>query len=88
MRWSIRVSRSHSAAARKLTRAIWAVLKNGAPYQDQDEELTERKEKRMVRKVEDAPRSVTPDDLEVLVDRLTDKTNVLERLAQEVPDAG
>ena len=85
---SIGAEKAQVAAARKLARAIWPMLKNGTPYQDQDEELTEREGKRMVKRAEGAPSFVTPDDLEVLANKLIDKTKTLERLAREVTDAG
>ncbi|MGI0132115.1 MAG: IS110 family transposase [Thermoplasmata archaeon] len=85
---TIGAPKAQVAAARKLACAIWYMLRNEVPYRDSDDELAERKEKRMRRTAADELALPTSRDLEGVAERLMGKSGALERLAREVTGAG
>jgi transposase len=75
------------AAARKLSGEVWKILTYQVPYREEDATLTERKEQRM-RSIADAPTpEVTPEALGSLAERLSGKSDVLDRLQEEAGDS-
>jgi transposase len=71
------------ASVRKLSGEVWKILTFEVPYREEDTNLTERKEKRMLRQAEEPTRDVTAEQLEILADRLSGKAEILQRLESE-----
>ncbi len=74
------------AAARKLSAEVWKILTFEVPYREEDADLTQRKEERMLKIAEGSAPMTSPEELEQLADRLSGKANVLERLQDEAGD--
>ena len=75
------------SAARKLSGEIWKILTFEVPYREEDADLTERKKKRMEKVLKEVHPKITPEELTKLVDRLSGKTQVLQRLQEETGEA-
>ncbi len=75
------------AATRKLSGEIWRILTFEVPYREEDASLSKVKGRQMMRLSEEPIRTVSSEDLEILVDRLTGKEQVLDRLQEEAGDA-
>jgi transposase len=74
------------AAARKLSAEVWKILTFGVPYREEDADLTQRKEERMLKIAEGSDPETSVPDLELLAYRLSGKADVLERLQDEAGD--
>ena len=74
------------AAARKLSGEIWKILTYHVAYREQDANLSERKEQRMRKIAEEPVAEVSAEALDSLADRLSGKTDVLDRLQEEAGD--
>jgi transposase len=85
---SIGAPKAQVAAARKLACAIWFMLSHREPFKDEDEELTARKEDRMVARARKEIEEITPERLASVGEELIGRTPLLERLAREAGDAG
>ena len=77
------VPKATVAAANKLAGEIWKILTFERPYEEEDEDLTERKEKRMQMMAEEPAPAVSSEDLVALADRVSGKADVLHRLQEE-----
>lgn len=89
------VPKATVAAANKLAGEVWKILTFERPYEEEDADLTERKEKRMQTIAEESAPAVSSEDLAALADRVSGKAEVLHRLQEEageddaeVADAG
>jgi transposase len=89
------VQKATVAAANKLVGEVWKMLAFERPYQEEDKDLTERKERRMNKIAEELAPAVSSEDLVALADRVSGKADVLHRLQEEagednmeVADAG
>jgi hypothetical protein len=76
------------AAARKLSAEVWKILTFEVVYHEEDSGLTERKTARMLKKAEQVPDPTTEEELVALASRLGGKSEVLDRLQQEVRSDG
>ena len=77
------VQKAQVAAARKLSAEVWKILTFGVPYREEDADLTQRKDQRMLKVAEASVPEVTLEQLDDLADRLSGKAEVLERLQEE-----
>ena len=73
-------------AARKLSAEVWKILTFGVPYHEEDADLTNRKETRMLQIAKAPAPEVTPEQMEELAIRLSEKAEVLDRLQLETGD--
>jgi hypothetical protein len=64
------------------------MLSHGKPFEDEDAELTARKEDRMVARARTESEETTPESLESVGEELIEKAPLLERLAREAGNAG
>jgi transposase len=76
------------AAARKLSAEVWKILTFEVVYREEDFGLTERKTARMLKKAEQVPDPTTEEELVELASRLGGKSQILDRLQQEVRSDG
>lgn len=76
-------AKAQVAAARKLSAVVWWILTHHAPYREQDEALTERKESKLDRVASRPTVPVTPEELTALGTEVGQKAAVLERLNRE-----
>lgn len=73
-------AKAEVAAARKLAGIVWRMLTDGVPYEEEDEDLTERKRKRMEHRAKAPAKPVSTDDLKKRADELIRKEDALRRL--------
>lgn len=85
---AIGAPKAQIAAARKLACAIWWMLSHSEPFNDEDEELTARKEDRMVVRAKRPSEEITTEDLDRVGEKLIERAPLLERLAKEAGNAG
>lgn len=85
---AIGAPKAQIAAARKLACAIWWMLTLHEPFQDEDEELTARKEQRMEARAREPKEEVSEETLTEVGEKLIARAPLLERLAREAGNAG
>jgi hypothetical protein len=85
---TIGTQKAQVAAARKLACAVWWMLTYHEAFKDQDEELTDRKAKRMQSVSERPTPELTAEDLEKVGKALEERLPTLSRLTAEVQNAG
>ena len=71
------------AAARKLSGEVWKILTYQVPYREEDADLSEQKAHTMRRLAEEPAPEVSSETLDSLANRLSGKTEVLDRLEEE-----
>jgi transposase len=76
-------AKAQVAAARKLSAVVWWILTNRAPYREQDQDLTERKEAKLDRVAAHPTEQLSPEALTALGEELGAKASILDRLNRE-----